>query len=74
MAPVSATSDTVTGKSLSEALILASINPKCDDRLFYWITTSSVYEKYKFSTCCVHKLFWMTKEKDNWCTQHVLNL
>ena len=33
MAPVSATSDTVTGKSLSEALILPSINPKYDDRL-----------------------------------------
>ena len=32
----------ITGKSLSEALILASINPKYDVRLFI--------EKYKFST------------------------
>ena len=34
------------------------------------------YKKYKFSTCCVHKLFWMSKKKqrNNLCTQHVLNL
>ena len=40
-----------TGHSLSEALILASINPKYDDRLL-----SSVQEKYKFSTCCIHQI------------------
>jgi hypothetical protein len=60
-----------TGKSLSEALILASINPLYDNRLFI-----ELQEKYKFSTCFVHKLFRMSKQtkKTNLCTQHVLNL
>ena len=45
--------ETFTGKSLLEALILASINPLLyDNRLFI-----ELHEKYKFSTCCVHKLF-----------------
>ena len=31
---------------------------------------------YKFTTCCVQILFWKPKEKpkNNFCTQHVLNL
>ena len=49
-----------TGKSLSEALILASINPLYDNRLFI-----ELQEKYKFSTCCVHKLFWMSNQNQN---------
>ena len=34
------------------------------------------YKKIQFSTRCVHKLFWMSdqKEKTNLCAQHVLNL
>ena len=41
-----------TGKSFSEALILASINPQYDKRLFIEFP-----EKYKFTTCCVQILF-----------------
>ena len=46
-----------TGKSLSEALILASINPKYDKRLFTELRVQYVHENYKLSTCWVHKLF-----------------
>ena len=48
-----------TGKSLSEALIFASTNPQCDDRLFielqvqYMKIPSSNLER----TCCVQKFF-----------------
>ena len=45
--------DFSTGKSLSEAFIIASINPLYDNRLFI-----ELQEKYKFSTCCVHNLFF----------------
>ena len=41
-----------TGKSFSEALILESVNPQYDKRLFIEFP-----EKYKFRTCCVQKLF-----------------
>ena len=43
-----------TGEFLSEALILAYINSQYDNRLFI-----ELQEDYKFSTCCVHKLFGM---------------
>ena len=33
-----------------------------------------LHENYKLRTCCVHKLFWMSKQKTNLCTQHVLSL
>ena len=61
----------VTGKSVSEALILESVNPEYDKRLFI-----ELQEKYKFRTCFVQILFWMSeqKQKNNFCTQHVLNL
>ena len=42
----------ITGKSFSEALILASVNPQYDKRLFIEFP-----EKYKFTTCCVQILF-----------------
>ena len=42
----------ITGKSFSEALILASVNPQYDKRLF-----NEFPEKYKFRTCCVQILF-----------------
>ena len=60
-----------TGKSFSEALILASVNPQYGKRLFI-----DSPEKYKFRTCCVQILFWMSKQKqkNNFCTQHVVNL
>ena len=41
-----------TGKSFSEALILASVNPQYDKRLFI-----EFKEKYKVTTCCVQILF-----------------
>ena len=60
-----------TGKSVSEALIFESVNPQYDERL---LTESP--KKYKFRTCCVQILFWTSKQKqkNNFCTQHVLNL
>ena len=58
-----------TGKSVSEALTLESVNPQYDERLF-----NEFHEKYKFTTCCVQILFWMSKQKqkNNFCAQHVL--
>ena len=41
-----------TGKSFSEALILESVNPQYDERLFI-----EFLEKCKFTTCCVQILF-----------------
>ena len=43
-----------TGKYFSEALILASVNPQYDERLF-----NEIQDKYKFRTCCVQKLFFV---------------
>ena len=60
---------THTGKSVSEALSLESVNPQYDERLFI-----ELQEKYKFRTCCVQILFWMSKQKNDFCRQHVLNL
>ena len=42
---------------MSEALILESVNPQYDDRLFIDLLTASVQEKYKFRTCCVKNCF-----------------
>ena len=43
-----------TGKSFSEALIIASVNPQYGKTLFIEFP-----EKYKFRTCCVQKKsFW----------------
>ena len=33
-----------------------------------------INENSKLRTCCVHKLFWMSRQKNNFCTQHVLSL
>ena len=43
---------TFTGKSFSEALILASVNPQYDKRLFIEFP-----EKYKFRTFCVKFIY-----------------
>ena len=54
---------TITGKSFSEALILKSINPQYDDRLYielpfqYMKIPSSEHVKNMLRTCCLHKLF-----------------
>ena len=50
-----------TRNFFSEALILASTNPQWQ-KIVHW-STSSVHENYKFRTCCVHKLFWMSIQK-----------
>ena len=42
-----------TGKSLPEALTLASINPKYDNRLFIKLLVQYKKTKYKFNTCPV---------------------
>ena len=55
---------------MSEALIFESFNPQYDERLFI-----ESPEKYKFRTCCVQILFWISKQKkNNFCTQHVAKL
>ena len=56
---------------MSEALILESVNPQYDERLFI-----DFQEKYKFTTCCVQKLFFCFcfDIQNNICTQHVVNL
>ena len=67
---------TLTGKSFSEALILASINPQYDKRLFielqvqYMKITSSEHVVYinKLLICFCFDI------QNNLCTQHVLSL
>ena len=58
-----------TGKSFSEALILASVNPQYDKSLF-----NEFSQKYKFRICCVQKLFFCFDIPNNICKQQVLNL
>ena len=55
-----------TGKSVSEALILESVNPQYDKRLFI-----EFLKKYKFRKSCVQNFF---ECQNNFCTQHVVNL
>ena len=65
-----------TGKSLSEAFILASTNPKYDKRLFidlpvqYVKTTSSEHGENMLCTQIVFSFCFDIQ--NNWCTQHVL--
>ena len=63
---------TFTGKSLSEALILALVSPQYDTRLFIEFS-----KKYKLRTCSVQKLFFVFfcfDMQNNICPQNVLNL
>ena len=54
----------LTGKSLSEAFIFASINPQYDNRLFmelpvqYMETTSAEHVFAMFCACSFHVLNW----------------
>ena len=63
---------TITGKSLSEALIFASTNPQYEDRLFielkvqYMIIPSSEYGQ---NMLCTENVFDI---QNNFCTQYVL--
>ena len=45
---------------MSEALVLESVKPQYDKRLF-----NEFPKKYKFRTCCVKILFWMSKHEQN---------
>ena len=65
-----------TGKSVWEALVLAPVNPQYEDRLLIKLQVQyKVQEKYKFRTCCVQKLSWMSKHNMFWtCIFLVLNL
>ena len=61
---ISVTLDKVTGKSFSEALILASTNPQQDKRLFIELPckmqrrTCSAHVLLMFCTCSFHVLNW----------------
>ena len=46
-----------------------SVNPQLDKRLFIEFP-----EKYKLTTCYGQILFFMSKQKNNFCTQRVVNL
>ena len=56
----------LTGKSFSEALILESINPQYDERLFIEFPENML--------CTNIVLNVKTKTKNNFCTEHVVNL
>ena len=64
----------LTGKSMSEALIFASTNPKYDNRLFielqvqYMKLSSSEHVVYINCSEC------QNKNKKHLCTQHVLRV
>ena len=49
---------TVTGKSMSQALILAFTNPQYDDRLFIELQVQYMKTASSVLTCCVHNLFF----------------
>ena len=58
-----------TGKSVSEALILESINPKYDERLLL------NYKKIQVQNMlCTNIVLNFKTKKNNFCTQFVLNL
>ena len=56
---------------MSKALILESVNPQYDERLFI-----DFQEKCKFTKMCVQKLFFCFcfDIQNNICTQHVVSL
>ena len=56
---------TCTGKSLSDALILASTNPQYDNdcSLNYEFSTWKLQAQNMSRTCCLHKLFRCHKFK-----------
>ena len=55
-----------TGKSLTEAVILASTNPQYDKRLFIELQVQYML--------CTQIVLNVKTKKTNLCTQHVLNL
>ena len=61
-----------TGKSFSEGFILESVNPQYDDRLF--IDLQLLTQENTNSEHVVYKNCFECQNKNNFCTQHVLNL
>ena len=59
-----------TGKSFSEAPILTSTNPQYDKKLFIESPVQYIHENSKIRTCCVHKLFWISKQKQKTICVH----
>ena len=45
-----------------------------DCPLNYQFSTWKFQAQNTVRTCCVHKLFWMSKQKNNLCTKHVLRV
>ena len=60
-----------TGKSLSEALILASTNPKYDKGLF--IELQVQYMKITAQNMLLTQIVLNVKMKNNLCTQHTMS-
>ena len=54
------------GKSVSEALILESVNPQYDERLFVEFP-----KKYKFRTCCVQISIVLNVNTKKTCSEFV---
>ena len=66
----------VTGKYLSEALILASTNPQYDSRLSIELQVQYLKipsSEHVENMLCTQILFWFDIQ-NNLCTQHVLNI
>ena len=61
-----------TGKSLSEALILASTNPQYDDRLFIELRVQ--YMNIASSEHVVYTTCFCFDIQNNLCLQHALSL
>ena len=62
-----------TGKSLSEALILVSTNAQYDKielPVQHMEILSSEHVENMLRTSCVHKLFWMSKQKEKTICVH----
>ena len=64
-----------TGKSFSEALILASTNPQYEKRLFIDLPVQYIHENYELRNVVYTNCFCFSFEiHNNLCTQHVLRL
>ena len=62
----------VTGKSLSEALILASTNPQRDDRLFIEFEFSK--RKLQVQNMLCTQIAYCFDIQNNLCSQHFLSM
>ena len=67
-------------QKLMDPTINCSLNYEFNHRGLILVLYGSIHENYKLRTCCVHKLFWMSKQKTIcvhnmfWaCSLHILN-